>query len=130
MNLEVANLSVEGHGHLCCRKGHLELREESRSSNLQVVTHTDGCDDGSRPGKYQCACTDLLLYQVEVYPCVSFDDDTKTVVINSEGRFLSDHQLKNPRITMNDTQLVADKDMFPYLREVGLKDIPHAREVH
>ena len=126
MNLEVANLSVEGHGHLCCRKGHLELGEESRSSNIQVVTHTDGCDDGSRPGKHQRACTDLLFNKIKVYPCVTLDDDPKTLIVDSEGRFLSHHQLKYPGVTMDNPQFIAEIDVLSYFRQMRFKDIPHA----
>ena len=47
------------------------------------------------------------------------------MVVDDEGRLLLDDKPEHLRVAMEDGELVIQKNMFAYIRKMGLKDVAH-----
>lgn len=127
LDLEVANLSVEGRWHLW----HWEIVEETDAVYFQVVGVSKWMDDGAWTYKEQHASLQFLLHQIDSDTGTTLRNQTHAEIVDGKGRLvLLDNHQKHVGAAIEHAQLIVDKGMFNNLTKVGIIHPLHTRVVH
>jgi hypothetical protein len=73
---------------------------------------------------------EMAVLQIEVDIRLALQNDSKTIVVDGEGRLLPHQQAEHRMVNANDGKLSIEKDIIADLCKMWLKDVTHAGCIH